>query len=162
MMMIVIPFGISSNIAERIIRNYDDGLFKHQMMITKEPACCQSAVEGPAGERRSFTSIYHTHDHHDYGLLFALFFHPTSAGYRLAGFAQYTEESKAKGLEGPLPPIFSQSCQRIFCAWASKMQLQNIKCYEGILHHKEFSMLELAFYAMALLLLERVECPLGL
>ena len=105
MMMIVIPFGISSNIAERIIRNYDDGLFKHQMMITKEPACCQSAVEGPAGERRSFTSIYHTHDHHDYGLLFALFFHPTSAGYRLAGFAQYTEESKAKGLEGP--PLLS-------------------------------------------------------
>mgnify|MGYP007048721397 CR=1 FL=1 len=73
--------------------------------------------------------------------------------YRLAG-AQYTEESKAKGLEGPLPPIFSQSCQRIFCAWASKMQLQNIKCYEGILHHKEFSMLELAFYALTLLLLE--------
>ena len=105
MMMIVIPFGISSNIAERIIRNYDDGLFKHQMMITKEPACCQSAVEGPAGERRSFTSIYHTHHHHDYGLLFALFFHPTSAGYRLAGFAQYTEESKAKGLEGP--PLLS-------------------------------------------------------
>ena len=34
------------------------------------------------------------------------------------------------------------------------MQLQNIQCYEGILHHKEFSMLELAFYAMALLLLD--------
>ena len=33
------------------------------------------------------------------------------------------------------------------------MQLQNIQCYEGILHHKEFSMLEVAF-SMALLLRE--------
>ena len=31
---IVIPFGISSN-QSWIIRNYDDGLFKHQMMITE-------------------------------------------------------------------------------------------------------------------------------
>ena len=32
---IVIPFGISSN-QSWIIRNYDDGLFKHQMMITEQ------------------------------------------------------------------------------------------------------------------------------